>query len=61
MTEQPYDLGIITRLSASIAYGLVIGTNEKFSIKFNPEVADSLIENMVVAINQEHTDFIYKE
>lgn len=61
MTEQPYDLGIITRLSASTAYGLIIGTNEKFSIKFKPEVADSLIENMVVAINQEHTDFIYKE
>ncbi|MCC4394855.1 hypothetical protein LMC00_02665 [Limosilactobacillus reuteri] len=59
--ENEYDIGLITNLTSNIARGVIIGTNEPFEIKMREEVKQSLSRYMVVAINLDHTDFIYRE
>lgn len=58
-----YDLGLITSLEHGVAKGIILGTQEPFAIKIKTETdaADSLMQYMVVAINPDHTDFVYQE
>ena len=55
--EENYDLGLITSLEHGVAKGIILGTQEPFAIKIK---TDSLMQYMVVAINPDHTDFIYQ-
>jgi len=51
-----YDLGLITSLEHGVAKGIILGTQE-----IKTDAADSLMQYMVVAINPDHTDFVYQE
>lgn len=55
-----YDLGLITSLEHGVAKGIILGTQEPFAIKIKTDAADSLMQYMVVAINPDHTDFVYQ-
>ncbi|WP_270638085.1 hypothetical protein [Limosilactobacillus mucosae] len=59
--EENYDLGLITSLEHGVAKGIILGTQEPFAIRIKTDAADSLMQYMVVAINPDHTDFIYQE
>lgn len=59
--DNEYDIGLITNLTSNVATGVIIGTNEPFEIKMRKEVKQSLSRYMVVAINLDHTDFIYQK
>lgn len=59
--DNEYDIGLITNLNSNVATGVIIGTNEPFEIKMQEEVKQSLSRYMVVAINLDHTDFIYQQ
>lgn len=56
-----YDLGLITSLEHGMASGIILGTQEPFSIKIKPNAAGALSMYMVVAINDDHTDFVYQD
>ena len=51
-----YDFGLITSLEHGMASGIILGTQEPFSIKIKPNAAGSLSMYMVVAINDDHTE-----
>lgn len=58
--ERNYDLGIILTIDHGYAMGRILDTDEPFKIKLRAEVVDSLEEYMVIAINLDHTDFMYQ-
>lgn len=60
MDERNYDLGIILELNNNYVLGRIIDTDEPFKIPLRREFLNNLSEYMVVAVNLDHTDFIYQ-